>query len=228
MPPTEHRGHKLSFHPSSAYTPLMREDHRAGVSRFLRGVAPLNDEEVERFCALASDRYFRKGEVFVRAGEVCETVLFIHQGIFRYYLLSENKEVTKDFSPEGSTCAPLTSLFTRTPSQFYIEALEDSETSLWRADDVRALLARPAWQPFARHMLFWLFARKEQREISLLLDTPIERYGRFLRDFPSIATPPGSPDDAAVKERVPQHYVASYLGIAPETLSRVKRSLQTS
>lgn len=205
----------------------MREDHKAGVTRFLRGVVSLTDEEIEHFCALASYRHFSKNETFVRAGEVCSAVLFIHKGIFRYYLLTETKEVIKDFSPEGSTCSALTSLFSRTPSQMYIEALENCETSLWRVDDLHGLLGSPTWQRLTRHLLFWLFARKEQREISLLLDSPTERYLRFLRDFPSVVTPPGSPDDDAVMERVPQHYVASYLGITPETLSRVKRSLQT-
>ncbi len=63
------------------------------MTRFLRGVVSLTDEEIEHFCALASYRHFSKNETFVRAGEVCSAVLFIHKGIFRYYLLTETKEV---------------------------------------------------------------------------------------------------------------------------------------
>jgi hypothetical protein len=68
------------------------------------------------------------------------------------------------------------------------------------------------WQTWARRVAQGLYIRKEQREITFLRDSALERYQRFLREFPDVV------------ERVPQHYVASYLGITPEALSRLKRS----
>jgi CRP-like cAMP-binding protein len=199
----------------------MKKAHRQQISAFIQSLTTLPDAEVMSFCDAAKERSYPKGQDFIRAGEVCCELIFIHQGTFRYYLLTQEREHTKDFSPEGTFCTAFTSLVTRTPSAIYIAALEDADVSVWQAEAfTQRAETSLAWQRLFRLLAQGLYIRKEQREISLLVDDAQGRYLRFQRTFPSLA------EFKDVEERVPQHMIASYLGMTPETLSRVRRELR--
>jgi CRP/FNR family transcriptional regulator, anaerobic regulatory protein len=187
------------------------------ITRFIQRVAPVPTDEIETFCQRATPKRLAKHEVFVRAGEVCEQLLFIHRGLLRYAFLAEGEEHTKDFAVDTSNrfCTAFTSLVTGRPSEIDIDALEDTEVSCWPVSYLQPLWdGSLPWQTWARRMAQGLYIRKEQREITFLRDSALERYRRFLREFPEVV------------ERVPQYYVASYLGITPEALSRLKRNFQ--
>lgn len=207
---------------NTAYTAsILTEEQAHEVATFIRAVSAVPAAEVEAFCALARERRYTKGEDFVRAGEACDELLFIHRGAFRYYLLAGDKDHTKDFSPERSFCTAFTSFVTRSPSQIFVGALEDAVVSVWQAAEFfRVVDASFSWQRLLRLMAQRLYIRKEQREISLLVDDARGRYERFIREFPTLSS------FADVEERVPQHLIASYLGVTPETLSRVRRALK--
>jgi CRP-like cAMP-binding protein len=201
----------------------MLEPHYQQIKIFVGNRVSLPEKDLEAFCTEATERHYSKGQDFIRASEVCQELLFIHQGAFRYYLLTEGKDHTKDFSPEGTFCTAFTSLVTQTPSDIYIAALEPAQVSVWNSE---AFMSRAenslSWQKLFRLLAQGLYIRKEQREISLLSDDALRRYLRFQETFPSLA------DFQDVEERVPQHMIASYLGMTPETLSRVRREVKKS
>jgi CRP-like cAMP-binding protein len=200
---------------------MMLEPHYQQVKTFVGNLVSLPEIDLEAFCTEAGPRYYSKGQDFIRTGEVCQELLFIHTGAFRYYLLTDNKDHTKDFSPEGTFCTAFTSLVTQTPSDIFIAALEDAEVSVWPAEAfTKRAEASLAWQKLFRLFAQVLYIRKEQREISLLSDDALRRYLHFQKTFPSLA------NFKDVEERVPQHMIASYLGLTPETLSRVRRELK--
>jgi CRP-like cAMP-binding protein len=199
----------------------VNETRRKQIKTFLGSITSLPETEILSFCEAAKSRSYSKNQDFIRAGEVCQELFFIHQGAFRYYLLAEGKEHTKDFSPEGTFCTAFTSLVTRTPSAIYIGALEDAEVSVWGSEAFTGRAETSlAWQKLFRLFAQGLYIRKEQREISLLADDAKQRYLHFQKTFPSLA------NFKDVEERVPQHMIASYLGLTPETLSRVRRELR--
>jgi len=181
---------------------------------FIQKVAPeINLEEIRLFASAARERTFRKGELFVEQGEECSHLLYIHQGIFRYYLLHEGEEFTKDFAVDTSNpfCTAYTSFMLQKPSALWIEALEPSKVWSWdRKQVLEHFQQHLGWSRFAKKMADHLFFRKEKKEIEQLTCSAEERYRHFLDDFPKLA------------QRVPQYHIATYLGIAPESLSRIR------
>lgn len=184
---------------------------------FVQNVVPtMLKEDVTAFSSKAKKREFQKGELFIREGMVCKQLLFIHRGLFRYYLLHEGNDLTKDFAVDtlNPFCTAYTSFIFQKPAEIWIKAEELSEVLVWDSSDVLPLFEEHfKWLLFAKRMGEWLYSRKEQKEIELLKYSAEERYQHFLTDFPGLL------------QRVPQYHIATYLGITPESLSRIRSKL---
>lgn len=183
---------------------------------FVRKIIPIKDNDIISFCSNSKKLVFQKGQLFVREGETCSKLLFIHRGLLRYYILHDGNEFTKDFAVDTQNpfCTAYTSFMLQKPSEIWIEAVEPCEVSVWDRAYVQPLFQdHPLWVRFAKTMAELLFYRKEQKEIELLKCSAEERYQRFLADFPGLS------------QRVPQYHIATYLGITPESLSRIRSKL---
>ncbi|MCK5774945.1 MAG: Crp/Fnr family transcriptional regulator [Bacteroidales bacterium] len=158
-----------------------------------------------------------KGDILVHSGELAKKLFFIHEGVFRYYLISpDGKEITKDFAVDKQNpfCMAFSSFMTNQPSQISIDALTNSKVSVWDRSYFFPLISQNIhWLPFSQRITMGMFIRKEKKEISLIRDAP-QRYLTFKNEFPCLL------------DRIPQHYIASYLNIAPESLSRIKKNLK--
>ena len=157
----------------------------------------------------------RKGEFLQHAGDVTKYVAFVEKGCLRMYVIDhKSKEHIVQFAPETWWLNDSSSLINKTPSKYYIDAIEDSEVLLLApaghqklADNFPGYLA--AYQAGVQKHL----AAKNERIAASLKSSAEERYLIFLQTYPTIAL------------RVPQHMIASYLGISPETLSRVRHRI---
>ncbi len=179
----------------------------------------MTEEDIRAFSSKAKTAEFHKGDLFVKEGNICRRLLFIHQGLFRYYILHDGNDITKDFALDSQNpfCVSYTSFMLQNPSEIWIEALEPSQVWLWDQADIQSLFnEHPSWIRFVLAMTQRLFYRKEQKEIELLKCSAEERYLRFLSSFPGLS------------QRVPQYHIATYLGIAPESLSRIRSKLAGS
>ena len=108
------------------------------------------------------------------------------------------------------------SLIHQQPSQFYIEAVEDSEVYIWKDEYINQQLKKDVnWALVAKQLADFFIIRKEDREVSLLKDSAEKRYRDFCEEY----------KDAVF--RIPQSDIASYLGIAPESLSRIRKIIYT-
>jgi len=155
------------------------------------------------------------GEFLQRAGDITRHAAFVASGCLRNYVIdSKGKEHIVQFAPETWWLADATSLNNGTPSTFFIDAIEDSALLLIDASSHQMLVDRVAGYAAAfRTGLQRHAAAKDQRIVSSLSVSAEERYLEFMRVYPSIAL------------RVPQSMLASYLGVTPETVSRIRKNL---
>ena len=155
----------------------------------------------------------KKGHI-LRQGEVCRHVAFINKGCFRYYTLRDGDEYTGQFFFEGGWITDYESFLTKKPASLSIEALEDSELLLLRYDDLQHLYNEShAMERFGRFTAEQIFISVQSIVLFRRDDTPEERYRKLMQERPK------------VMQRVSQHHIASYLGIKPESLSRIRKRL---
>ena len=182
---------------------------------FFERSIPITDEQFEFLKTQFIPRNVKKHEFLVREGEVAKYGIFVASGCLRTYTIDyKGREHIIQFSVENWWTGDRNSFITGTPTPYFIDALEDSEVLLFEdASMQNALASIPGMAAQYQQGLHRHGTAKDKRIISSLSATAEERYDDFLKTYPSIA------------QRVPQHMIASYLGISPETLSRIRKQL---
>lgn len=157
-------------------------------------------------------RELKRGEFLTRAGEVADQVGFVVKGLFRkLHVTSGGKAVVRGFGGPGAVVGAYVSLLTGTPSYLSVEALRDSELFTLPWSELNALYARHAcFQTLGRRMAEVTLLEREARAHELLTLTASERYARFLETNPKLV------------EELRDYDIASYLGITPVSLSRIR------
>jgi CRP-like cAMP-binding protein len=176
----------------------------------LKNILPAN--RINELNSIGKEKSIANTNCFIKAGEVPSKIAFVGSGLFRYvYTNDRGDEFTKGIITENLFITSYSAMITETPSSFSIEALEDSTIMeiLW--SDFMQLVERDIfWLKFQLKFLEKGFIIKEKREKDLLLLDGAERYKNFLLQYPGM------------DQRISQGIIASYLGIKPETLSRIR------
>lgn len=185
---------------------------------FLQSITDVPDVEISNVLGIFHISKLQRYQFLVNAGEIPTTLSFVVSGIFRLYYISDSGfEFTKSFCAEGEMVAAYTALLAGQPSKLFIQALEDSKLLTANYEEYQSVTAKSAfWQRVNQNIAEHLFIKKEKRESSLLLDNAKTRYMNFRKEYPSL------------ESRITQRLIASYLGITPVTLSRVRAELRTS
>ncbi len=183
----------------------------------VRNVFPIPEEELEAVKNVFSPASYRKGERLLEEGQVCTHLTFVNKGLFRTYLIQDGKEHVRQFMAENSHVVEMGSFLTQSPSPFVIEALEDSLVLRATYEAINGLFE----SSFQFMKLGKMFADQTsvnliRRSVSLIKDDATTRYLTLLAERPFLM------------QRVPQYMIASYLGITPETLSRIRKELSKS
>ena len=175
----------------------------------------LTDEEFERCTTFFIPKKLRRHQFLLQEGEVCKSIVFVVKGCLRCYSVDDKgEEHIVQFAIEDWWISEPYSALTGEPSEYNIDALEDSELLiLERSAEERLLLEIPKFERLFRILLENRFVATQRRINATLSTSAEERYLSFLKLYPAIA------------QRVPQSQIASYLGITPQSLSRIRKEL---
>ena len=173
----------------------------------------ISAENVKGLTSSLMEKTISKGTFILREGEICQHAFFVENGLLRIYTIDENgKEHIIQFAPQNWFFSDRSSLFFNEPSSYFVEAIEDSVVVFlpknFFENNIFDVLGRFNDQLLNNHI------RHMQKRITMLLGANAEqRYLDFVHLYPDLML------------RVPQWMIASYLGITPEGLSRVRKTL---
>jgi len=175
----------------------------------------LTEEEREFFLSLLETKTLKRKTLYLKAGTVCKSSAFVLDGAVRSFTIdADGKEHILSFATQDWWISDLYSLVSGKPAILNIEAIADSEILLLPRENQQLLFERvPKFERFFRILVENSLVANQQRLIDNMTSSAEERYLRFIKKYPSIPA------------CVPQHNIASYLGITPEFLSKIRARL---
>lgn len=190
-------------------------EEKRNISHYLSEILGIPKDAVELCSSHYISKKVAKNVFLLREGEVCNETIFVEKGLLRMYSIDKNgKEHIIQFAPENWLISDRSSLYFNEKSKYYIETVEESEVLLMERDFFTTINKNFPNSTANNDLLLQKHIRNLQNRVnSLLGETAEERYMDFIKMYPDILL------------RVPQWMVASYLGITPESLSRVRKEL---
>jgi len=181
---------------------------------YIMAKGPVTQEELRLMLEKATVKKFRRRQLLLREGEVCQHKIFVSKGLLRTYRLKEDgTETIMRFAAENSWIVDHESYHHRTPTKYNIEAIEDTEVILWTRENFDGLLlAIPSLRDLSERLRIDNLHSSQDRILMNISASSEEKYQEFVTAFPDIF------------RRVPLHMVASYLGVSRETLSRIRHA----
>jgi len=193
---------------------MINPEHLIKIETFIRRIVQPNEEEWEAFTRIVKFKKLKKKDLLLEEGQVCNFIAFLNSGVLREYSFQNDKETTVDFVSENQFTSDFQSFIMQVPSVQYLEALTDVDLLILKKEDINSLYDQyKIWERFGRLIIEKVFCGAEAKRKKLISTSHEEQY----RDF-SIAYP-------QIVQQVPQYYIASYLGLTPEHLSRLRKKV---
>ena len=175
---------------------------------------PLTDEESAAIIHDICIERFKKGTVLLRDGQISKDVYFVLKGCVRQYLISDGDEKNTDFFTEEEWVLTTVNYTDNIPATYYLSCLEDCILVVGNSENDKKLYQNfPELEALARSIMEKEIIKYKETLVSYITDSPEQRYVKLLRNRPELI------------QRVPQHHLASYLGIKPESLSRIRKRI---
>lgn len=177
----------------------------------------LNEEEKNIIAGLFVPKQFGKGEFFLKEGQVCREAGFIEKGLVRYFINNDGEERIYGFGKENDFVCNYESFLDHSASAKNIQVIENSNILVISYNNLQVLYERlQEGQKLGRLVCEQLFVEALRQITSLYADAPEQRYTNFLASY------------ADLQQRIPQYYISSYVGIKPQSLSRIRKRLSAS
>ncbi|MCZ8217551.1 MAG: Crp/Fnr family transcriptional regulator [Cyclobacteriaceae bacterium] len=180
----------------------------------VKQIAPIDSDEEDIFMNVFSLKVIKRGDFFLKEGEVNNKLGFVVEGLVRYFVYKDNEESTLEFSKEGEFIAEYQSFLTQTESIQCIQAIENTTLLVTDFQGLQTIYSKiKNGNLIGRIVIEYRFGHLMRQLLSIYMHTTEERYLHFLKTFPDLV------------QRVPQYYIASYVGVKPESLSRIRKRL---
>lgn len=182
---------------------------------YLNDKAGLTDDELCKLPYIPKSKHIKKGQPLIAEGQICKAIFFVEKGLLRQFTIDKKgKEHIIHFAPENWIVSDRSSAYFNQSGEYFIDAIEDSDVIVMNENFINCASEMSKTYRENNHRALHNHVRSLQKRINLLLSATAEtRYMEFLKLYPNILL------------RVPQWMVASYLGITPESLSRVRKEL---
>ena len=185
---------------------------------FLKEQINISDTEWDAFNAILGKKEFKAKTAIIKEGAVAKKLYFIESGLLRTYYLLDGKEISTYFACGDQFMSVFSSFIGQSPSFETLEALEDTRVYQLSYDDLSRLYQEHSvFEKLGRVLAEKTYLCTINRTLTLQTKTAKEKYLDFIENY-----------DKKIIQRVPQHQIASFLGITPESLSRVRREISTS
>lgn len=184
------------------------------LKHFLSGYASFEPEALADICSKFKRKLIKKNEFILKEGEVCNDLIFVQKGCLRLYYIHDDVEISVWFAMKYSSAIEIYSFISGTPTQNYLQAIEDSEILYLSKHEVEKFykiypqmqeMMRKFWEDVILHLL--------ERFTALQRDTAEERYLDLL-------------NKPEYLQAIPQKYLASFIGVTPTSLSRIKKLIR--
>ena len=180
----------------------------------LTALIAFSEGELAEFMEALKSRKLKKNDFMLEAGTVCKSMAIINSGGLRYYSITEKGEQSNWFAFEGEWLGDYESFLTQQPSLHFIQALEDTEIFCLSYDDMQKLYSKGiSFERFGRLIAENLFISTERSRHDLANLPADQRYLNLINRYPNIL------------KRIQVQHIATYLGIQPQSLSRIRRNI---
>ncbi len=177
----------------------------------------LTDEEIREIASNIPVQTFKKGTILLKEGDTADKCFFVLKGCVRqYHLVDDDEEKTTAFFTEEQAVVSFASYSQQLPSKHYWSCVEDSVLVVGSLDYEQEMYQKfPKLAAITRALMEQDFGKTQEALVAFISSSPEERYQKLLAERP------------ALLGRVPQHQLASYLGVTPESLSRIRKRIFT-
>lgn len=187
------------------------------LEQYIRSYFGISHEDMEKISSMFREVKVKKGDYFLKTGNLCSQLGFVRSGMMRMYMPVEGAEVTQWISTSGYFVTDLSSLVFRRPARWTIQALTDSELFVVNQEEYDKIgQFVPKWHELEKLFITRCFTMLEDRVFCHLAMSAEERYKFFFAQNKELFM------------HAPQQYLASMLGMTPETFSRIRKKLSGS
>lgn len=180
---------------------------------YIKNYFGISNERLAVVSELFKEESISKGDFFIKKNAYCQKLSFVRSGLFRMFDTYKDKEITQWIAPKDYFVADLSSLIFETPATWNIQALTDCELYTISSHDYRQIHRLvPEWPQLEKLFIAKCFITMEQRVFSFLSKSAEERYHELLNM------------NGELINQIPLQYIASMLGMSPETLSRIRKN----
>jgi Cyclic nucleotide-binding domain. len=187
---------------------------KSEIVQLLEGALDLSEEAKQVLTECIPIVTFPKGHILLREGQVSNESFFNIEGLVRKYYMVDGEEKTTEFYIENDAISSLQSYNLKVPSNHYLECIEESRLAILSRERERELFEKvPGFESLCRVTIEEELGAYQDKQAQFMMSNPEKRYTDLMQNSPELL------------QRVPQYHLASYLGIKPESLSRIRKRI---